>query len=96
VLSLLYLPDKMATKEPHIINIALLREYDLETFNSNRSHKIVIERVLQMGSLEEWRNMVNYYAKQQILETIAWSAQSDKRDKEFSKFFLVSAFLQVA
>ena len=86
----------MTTKEPYIINIALLREYDLETFNSDRSYKIVIERVLQMGSLEEWRNMVTYYAKQQIPETIAWSAQSDKRDNEFSKFFLASAYLQVA
>jgi hypothetical protein len=80
----------------HIINDALLWEYDLETFNYDKSYKIVIERILQMGNLEEWRNMVNYYTKDQILETIEWSAQLDKRDKDFSKFFLSSDFLHVA
>ena len=30
-----------------IINTALLREYDLDTFNYEKSYKIVIERVLQ-------------------------------------------------
>lgn len=86
----------MNNKRPHIINQALLWEYDLETFNYDKSYKIVIERVLQMGNLEEWRNMVNYYTQEQILETIEWSAQLDKRDKDFSKFFLSSGFLHVA
>lgn len=86
----------MDKKRPHIINTALLWEYDLETFNYDKSYKIVIERVLQMGNLEEWRNMVNYYTKKQILETIEWSAQLDKRDKDFSIFFLSSDFLHAA
>ena len=86
----------MNNKRPHIINTALLWEYDLDTFNYNKSYKIVIERVLQLGNLEEWRNMVRYYTKEQILETIEWSAQLDKRDKQFSKFFLTSGFLHAA
>ena len=86
----------MEQKRPHIINQALLWEYDLETFNYDKSYKIVIERVLQLGNLEEWRNMVNYYTKEQILETIEWSAQLDRRDKDFSKFFLTSGFLHAA
>ena len=86
----------MEQKRPNIINSALLWEYDLDTFNYDKSYKIVIERILQMGNLEEWRNMVNYYTKEQILETIEWSAQLDKRDKEFSKFFLTSGFLHAA
>ena len=86
----------MEQKRPHIINQALLWEYDLETFNYDKSYKIVIERVLQLGNLEEWRNMVNYYTKEQILETIEWSAQLDRRDKDFSKFFLTSGFLYAA
>ena len=57
----------------NIINPALLWEYDLETFNYVKSYKIVIERILQMGNLEEWRNMVKFYSKEQILETIEWS-----------------------
>ena len=86
----------MYQKRPDIINTALLWEYDLETFNYDKSYKIVIERVLQMGNLEEWQNMVNYYTNSQILETIDWSAQLDKRDKDFSKFFLTSGFLHAA
>lgn len=86
----------MNEKRPHIINQALLWEYDLDTFNYDKSYKIVIERILQLGNLEEWKNMVNYYTKEQILETIEWSAQLDKRDKEFSKFFLSSGFLHAA
>ncbi|HQV55698.1 MAG: hypothetical protein IPH34_05040 [Chitinophagaceae bacterium] len=86
----------MNKERPHIINTALLWEYDLDTFNYDKSFKIVIERVLQMGNLEEWRNMVNYYSREQILATIEWSAQLDKRDKDFSKFFLNSGFLHAA
>jgi hypothetical protein len=86
----------MEKKWLYIINPALLWEYDLETFNYDKSSKIVIERILQMGNLEEWRNMVNYYSREQILETIEWSAQLDKRDKDFCRFFLDSEFLHAA
>ena len=86
----------MQKTRPNIINPALLWEYDLETFNYERSYKIVIERVLERGNLNEWREMVQLYKKEQILETIEWSAQLDKRDKDFSKFFLTSQFLYAA
>lgn len=86
----------MTEQRPHIINTALLWEYDLDTFNYKRSYKIVIERVLERGNLEEWREMVKLYTKEQILETIEWSAQLEQRDKDFSKFFLTSGFLHVS
>lgn len=86
----------MEKTKPQIINSALLWEYDLETFNYEKSYKIVIERVLERGNLEEWREMVRIYTNKQILETIAWSAQLEKRDKEFSKFFLNSEFLHAS
>jgi hypothetical protein len=86
----------MENKRPHIINTALLWEYDLETFNYQRSYKIVIERVLERGNLNEWKEMIELFTKEQILETIEWSAQLEQRDKEFSKFFLTSDLLHVA
>jgi hypothetical protein len=86
----------MQKEKPHIINTALLWEYDLDTFNYEKSYKIVIERVLERGNLEEWREMVHLYTKEQILETIEWSAQLEQRDKDFSKFFLTSGFLHAA
>ena len=78
---------------PTIINPALLWEYDLTTFNYIKSYKIVIERVLERGNLNEWREMVAIYSKEQIIETINWSAQLEPRDKAFSHFFLTSEFL---
>lgn len=82
--------------KPKIVNSCLLWEYDLDTFNYIKSYKIVIERVLERGSLEEWREMVQVYTREQILETIDWSAQLNKHDKEFSRFFLNSSFLNAA
>ena len=74
----------------------LLWEYDVDTFNYDKSYKIVIERVLQLGDLQEWREILAYYGEQKILETIDWSAQLERRDKLFSKFFLKSDFLHAA
>lgn len=84
----------MKKEQPYIINPALLWEYDLKTFDYDRSYKIVIERVLKLGELNEWRNMVRYYSREQILETIDWSADLDKREKDFSRFFLDSELLK--
>ena len=86
----------MNKERPHIINTALLWEYDLDTFNYLKSFKIVIERVLERGNLEEWKEMVSIYSKEQILETIEWSAQLDERGKRFCRFFLKSDFLDAA
>ena len=86
----------MQKTQPDIINTALLWEYDLTTFNYNKSYKIVIERVLERGNLHEWREMVSIYSKAQILEVIEWSAQLEERDKIFSRFFLTSEFLHAA
>lgn len=88
--------EKETKKRPNIINPALLWEYDLETFNYDKSYKIVIERVLERGNLDEWREMVQIYTREQILETIEWSAQLEQRDKDFSRMFLNSDFLDAA
>jgi hypothetical protein len=36
---------------------------------------------------------VHYYPTEKILETIEWSAQIEKSDKDFSKLFLKSDML---
>ena len=81
-------------KKPNIPS-NLLWEYDLTTFNYEKSYKIVIERVLERGTMEDWREMIAFYPNEQILETIDWSAQLDRRDKDFSRFFLKSDMLHV-
>ena len=47
----------MEKTKPHIINPAMLWEYDLDTFNYEKSYKIVIERVLQLGNLKEFHRI---------------------------------------
>jgi len=78
------------------IRAALLWEYDLETFNWEHSYKIVIERVLQLGSIDEWKEIYNFYTPEKILETVEWSKQLDKRDKDFARLFLKSDLLHAA
>ncbi len=53
-------------ERPNIINTALLWEYDLNTFNYQKSYKIVIERVLERGTLEDWKEMCVIYNSKQI------------------------------
>jgi hypothetical protein len=74
----------------------LLWEYDVEKFNWQRSYKIVIERVIQLGSLDEWKEIYQFYGPEKILETAEWSKQLDKRDKDFTRIFLNSHLLHAA
>ena len=46
--------------------------------------------------MNEWREMVQLYSQEQILEVIDLSAQLDERYKVFSTFFLTSEFLHAA
>ena len=84
----------MQTK-PHI-HPGLLWEYDLEKFNWNRSYKIVIERVIQRGWINEWKEIYKFYGPEKILETAEWSKQLDKRDKNFVRLFLKSDMMHAA
>jgi hypothetical protein len=78
------------------IRPGLLWEYDLETFNWERSYKIVIERVVQLGRLNEWKEIYKFYGSEKILETVEWSKQLDNRDKDFARLFLKSDMLHAA
>ncbi len=78
------------------IPFRLLWEYDPNTFDLDRSYKVVIERVLERGGINEWREMVKYYSIEKIKETIEWSAQLSERDKDFARLFINSDILYVA
>jgi hypothetical protein len=82
-------------KKPNIQS-RLLWEYDVEKFDWERSYKIVIERVIQLGWLEDWKEMYKFYGPEKILETVEWSKQLDKRDKNFTRLFLKSDMLHAA
>lgn len=74
----------------------LLWEYDLENFNYDRSRRVVIERVIERGSLADWRAIFQYYGQEVILEIAASSRQLSERDKRFTRIFLTSTLLHAA
>jgi hypothetical protein len=82
-------------KKPNIRS-HLLWEYDVEKFNWHRSYKIVIERVIERGWLNDWREIYRFYGSGKILETVECSKQLDERDKRFTRMFLKSHLLHAA
>ncbi len=78
------------------IHPGLLWEYDLETFDWLHSYKIVIERVLQRGWINEWKEIYKFYGVEKIIETVKWSRQLTTRDKKFAVLFLNSDMLHAA
>lgn len=74
----------------------LLSEYDFEKFNYKKSYKIFIERILERGNLEDWKEMMKLYSKKQILETVEWSNQLKAKDKNFARLFINSDYFNVS
>jgi len=81
--------------KPNIPN-HLLWEYDLETFNYVKSFKIVIERILIRGTIQDWIEMLKFYPIEKINETIEWTKQIEKREKDFARLFIKSDLLHAA
>jgi hypothetical protein len=52
---------------------------------------VVIERVVERGTIEQWRMMQQYYGKKKVLEVVEKSKQLSQRDKEFAKLFVNSS-----
>ncbi len=74
----------------------LLWEYDLETFNYQKSYKVVIDRILLLGTVEDWQEMLRFYSLEKIKETLEWTKQLGKREKDFARLFLQSDILYAA
>ena len=69
----------------------LLWEYDLKKFNYNKSYFIVIERVIERGTVEHWRMAQFFYGKEKMLEVAHQSKQLSKRDKQFTELYVNSS-----
>lgn len=84
-------PKTLPKIRPH-----LLWEYDLATFDFERSAQVVIERIIKRGKMEEWDEMLRFYGVEKVLEVARQSRQLDKRDRGFTEIFVHSEFLQHA
>jgi len=74
----------------------LLWEYDLSTFDFDRSKAIIIERVIERGRLSDWQAIYSYYGKEEILEVAKNSKQLSARDKVFTTIFVNSPLIYAA
>lgn len=70
----------------------LLWEYDLSSFDFNKSAAIVIERIIERGNMQEWRDMIKYYGRDAVLKVARQSKQLDKKDKNFTEIYIDSDF----
>lgn len=82
----------LTAKQPLTLPQYLFWEYDLKNFNYNKSYFIVIERVIERGTIEQWRMVQFYYGKEKMLEVARQSKQLTKRDKHFTELFVNSTF----
>lgn len=73
----------------------LFWEYDLKKFDYDKSYFVVIERVIERGTVEQWRMMQRYYGKEKVLEVVEKSKQLSQRDKQFAKLFVNSSLHDV-
>ena len=79
------MPESIQSISPH-----LLWEYSMESFDFLKSKKLVIERIVQRGNIQDWRIMMDYYSKADILKTVRNSRQLSKKDKSFTEIFVDS------
>jgi hypothetical protein len=77
---------------PHIRK-HLLWEYHWPSVDFTRLATVVIERIIERGTILEWREMVRFYGKEKILEAARKSTRLDRKHKQFTPLFLDSAFI---
>lgn len=82
------------TLHPPRIRRHLLWDFDGENFDFVLNNRVVIERVIERGNMDDWREMVGFYGRDRILEVARSSTRLDARHKHFTKVFLPSAFLK--
>ena len=71
----------------------LLWEYNFATFDFQKGVVIVVERVVNRGSMEDWKAVVSHYSKEKIIELTNLSKQLSEREKRFAALFIYSGFL---
>ena len=88
--------SRVYIKKPLDLPAHLFWEYDLKNFDFDKSYFIVIERVIERGTIEQWRTMQQYYGKKKVLEVAEKSKQLSQRDKQFARLFVNSSFNAVS
>jgi len=70
----------------------LLWEYDLNDFDFDLSAMIAIERVIERGNMEEWKEILHYYGREKVLDAALRSKQLDEKHKRFTEIYIHSEY----
>ncbi len=60
----------MTTTFLHNINNAYFWDIDISTLDEIKSKRLIIERITNLGNLDEIKLLVNHYGKKELIKTI--------------------------
>ncbi len=72
----------IAQLSPH-----LFWDTNLETLDWQRNKRLIIERVLNRGTWEEWKLIVNRYGKQEMKTTLCELPYIEKKEANFVQVY---------
>lgn len=71
----------------------LLWEYNWEEIDFVELATVVVERVIERGDIQDWKEMIRFYGKSKIREIARQSTRLDRKNKQFTNIFLQSKFV---
>lgn len=71
----------------------LLWEYDWAKIDFSQLTTVTIERVVERGTINEWKEIIRYYGKDKISSIVKNSTRLDNKTKNFTPIFLQSDFV---
>ena len=71
----------------------LLWEYNWEEIDFSKLATVVVERVIERGNFQDWREIIRFYGKTKIKEIAQKSTRLDNKNKQFTFIFLQSDFV---
>ena len=73
----------MNTTFLHNVNAAYFWDIDISTLDEIKSKRLIIERVVSLGNLDEIKLVVNYYGKKELINTICKLNYLDSKTLNF-------------
>ncbi len=73
----------MNTTFLHNVNTAYFWDIDISTLDEIKSKRLIIERVVNLGNLDEIKLVVNYYGKKELINTICKLNYLDSKTLNF-------------
>lgn len=71
----------------------LLWEYNWKEVDFSKLATVVVERVIERGDFQDWREIIRFYGKHKIQAIALKSTRLDNRNKQFTSIFLESEFI---